>query len=221
MSFFATLKQECAAEWSAYTRHPFVLRLGDGTLPEPAFRTYLKQDYLFLIDFARAYAIAVYKAPSLAEMRSAARVIAAILDVEMDLHVKFSAAWGLTPAELERTPPSNELLAYTRFVLDTGLRGDLLALKVVLAPCVIGYAEIGQMLATANAARNDPNPYTPWIAEYAGEAYQALAADAISELDRLAKANVTPSREAELITLFRQATNLETAFWQSAYVSTE
>lgn len=221
MSFFATLKQNCAAEWSAYTRHPFVLGLGDGTLPEAAFRTYLKQDYLFLIDFARAYAIAVYKAPSLAEMRSAARVINAILDVEMDLHVKFSAAWGLTPADLERTPPSNALLAYTRYVLDTGLRSDLLALKVVLAPCVIGYAEIGRMLATSNRSNLDTNPYAAWIAEYAGEAYQALAADAIQELDQLAKLTVTPARETELITLFRQATNLETAFWQSAYASTE
>jgi hypothetical protein len=42
--------------------------MADGTLTEPAFRHYLVQDYLFfLIEFARAYALAVYKSLQLAD----------------------------------------------------------------------------------------------------------------------------------------------------------
>src|SRR5205807_7348184 len=149
MSFFERLKTAASAEWRAYTEHPFTEGLADGSLTEAAFRHYLVQDYLFLIEFARAYALAVYKAPQLADMREAAAALSAILDVEMSLHVKLCAGWGLLPTDLERAVPAAETLAYTRYVLDTGMRGDLLALKVALAPCVIGYAEIATRLAAA------------------------------------------------------------------------
>src|SRR3954467_5303380 len=113
MRFFERLKTAASAEWRAYTQHPFPEGLGDSSLPEAAFRHYLVQDYLFLIEFARAYALAVYKSPTLADMREAAAGISAILDVEMNLHVKLCAGWGLSAADLEHASPASEMLAYT------------------------------------------------------------------------------------------------------------
>src|SRR6266851_1426462 len=104
MSFFERLKRAAATEWRAYTEHPFTTGMADGTLPEPAFRHYLVQDYLFLIEFARAYALAVYKSPQLADMREAASGLSAVLDVEMNLHIKLCASWGLSPGDLEQAP---------------------------------------------------------------------------------------------------------------------
>ena len=127
MSFFDRLKARAFGEWRAYTEHPFTNGMADGSLAETAFRHFLVQDYLFLIEFARAYAVAVYKSPKLADMREAAAGLSAILDVEMDLHVKLCAGWGLARGDLEKAPPAAEILAYTRYVLDTGMRGDLLA----------------------------------------------------------------------------------------------
>src|SRR4029434_103227 len=166
MSFFERLKTAASSEWRAYTEHPFTEGLADGSLPEAAFRHYLVQDYLFLIEFARAYALSVYKSRTLADMREAAGGIAAILDVEMNLHIKLSAGWGLSATDLEQAPPAVEMLAYTRYVLDAGMRGDLLALKVALAPCVIGYAEIAARLAAQPGALAAANPYRVWTAEY-------------------------------------------------------
>ena len=175
MGFFKRLKTAASAEWRAYTEHPFTEGLADGSLPEAAFRHYLVQDYLFLIEFARAYALSVYKSPSLTDMREAAAGLSAILEVEMNLHVKLCAGWGLSAADLEQAPPAVEMLAYTRYVLDAGMRGDLLALKVALAPCVIGYAEIATRLAARPHALAATNPYSVWIAEYAGAPYQDVA----------------------------------------------
>ena len=217
MSFFERLKSAASAEWRAYTEHPFTNGLADGSLPETSFRHYLVQDYLFLIEFARAYALSIYKSPTLADMREAASGLSAILDVEMDLHVKLCAGWGLSPADLERAAPALETLAYTRYVLDTGMRGDLLALKVALAPCVIGYAEIATRLASQGDALAATNPYGVWISEYAGAAYQEVAAKALAQLDDLAARYATPAREAELIVIFREATRLEAAFWEMGW----
>jgi thiaminase (transcriptional activator TenA) len=217
MSFFQRLKTAAAAEWHAYTHHAFTAGLADGTLSEPAFRHYLVQDYLFLIEFARAYALAVYKSPQLADMREAASGLSAILDVEMNLHVKLCASWGLSPADLEQAPPAPETLAYTRYVLDAGMRGDLLTLKVALAPCVIGYAEIATRLAQQPGACAATNPYSVWINEYAGGPYQEVAAKTRSHMDRLADRYVTPAREAELIAIFKEATRLEAEFWEMGW----
>ncbi len=217
MRFFERLKTAAAAEWRAYTEHPFMNALADGSLPEAAFRHYLVQDYLFLIEFARAYALAVYKSPRLADMREAAAGLSAILDVEMDLHVKLCAGWGLLPGELEQAPAAAEMLAYTRYVLDAGMRGDLLALKVALAPCVIGYAEIATRLASRPEALAATNPYRVWIAEYAGAPYQEVAANAQAQLESLADRYATPAREAELIAIFKEATRLEADFWEMGW----
>lgn len=217
MSFFERLKTEASTEWKAYTEHPFTNALADGSLAEAAFRRYLVQDYLFLIEFARAYALAVYKSPRLADMREATAGLSAILDIEMDLHVKLCAGWGLSPDDLEQAAPAVETLAYTRYVLDTGMRGDLLALKVALAPCVIGYADIATRLASHPDANASTNPYRVWIAEYAGAPYQEVATKARAHLDSLADLYITPAREAELIGIFKEATRLEADFWEMGW----
>ena len=53
----ARLKAKASTEWRAYTEYPFTNGLADGTLAENALGYYLTQDYLFLIEFARAYAL--------------------------------------------------------------------------------------------------------------------------------------------------------------------
>jgi len=183
---------------------------GSPNNPHSVFRADLR-------GFARAYALSVYKSPKLADMREAAAGLSAILDIEMNLHVKLCAGWGLSPSDLEQTPPAVEMLAYTRYVLDAGMRGDLLALKVALAPCVIGYAEIATRLASRPDAHAATNPYRVWIAEYAGAPYQEVAAKARTHLDDLANLYATPVREADLVVIFKEATRLEADFWEMGW----
>jgi len=213
MDVFERLKEAAADEWVAYVGHPFVEGLGSGDLDEAAFKHYLVQDYLFLIQFARAYALAAYKATSLEDLRAATAGLSAIVETEMDLHVRISARWGLTRADLESAEEARATVAYTRFVLDTGQRGDLLDLYTALAPCMIGYAEIGAALSQVPGALGSANPYREWVAEYSGEAFQAAAADARATLDRLAQDRLTEARWAALAGIFRQATRLEADFW--------
>jgi thiaminase/transcriptional activator TenA len=213
MDIFDRLKSAAADDWSSYVDHAFVRQLGAGTLPEPAFRTYLVQDYLFLIQFARAYALATYKSRNLDDMKIAQGGLAAILG-EMDLHIKLCGRWGLSPAAIEAAPELQATVAYTRFVLDCGAAGDLLDLHVALAPCVIGYAEIGSKLAPDGLDALGDHPYREWIGEYAGQAYQDIAVTARRHLDDLAARAMTEQRFAELARTFGQASRLEADFWQ-------
>ena len=215
-SLFGRLRAACAEEWQAFVGHDFVERLGAGTLPESCYRHYLAQDYVFLVHFSRAYALAVYKSDSLDDMRQAAATLDALLNAEMGLHIETCAGWGLSEDDLARTPECDENLAYTRFVLERGLSGDLLDLLAALAPCVAGYAEIGHRLLA------DPgppaNPYRPWIQTYGGVEYQEVARAAVAQLDRVAArrlgaAPLDHPRWPSLVETFRTATRLEIGFW--------
>lgn len=209
---FDRLRQDCGQDWTDYVEHKFVKGMGDGTLPRASFEHYLKQDYLFLIQFARAHALALFKSANVADMRAQLAGLKAILDVEMDLHIGLCAEWGISAEELERLPEARATVAYTRFVLDAGQRGDLLDLAVTLSPCTIGYAEIGTALM-ANATGNN-DTYRVWIETYGGADYQATAEATRKEIERLAGLSLTEARYPRLLELFRQATRLETDFWQ-------
>lgn len=212
---FGRLRSAASADWTAYIDHAFVRQLAAGTLPEDAFRHYLVQDYLFLIQFARAWALAGVKADTLAELRAAARSMHGIIDTEMRLHVEFCAGWALSEADMENQPEAGATLAYTRYVLERGLTGDLLDLQVALAPCIVGYAEIGARLVAAGAATG-ANPYRAWIEMYGGAEYQDVARQAMAALDDSGSRRGADARFARLARTFTDASRLETQFWQMA-----
>jgi len=210
-----TLWRESTGEaWRRYTHHPFVEQLGDGSLPRAAFLHYLRQDYVFLIHFSRAWALAAAKAETLEELQAAAATVHALVHVEMPLHVETCAAEGISRTELEATPERRENLAYTRYVLEAGFSGDFLDLMAALAPCVLGYGEIGLRLA----ARAGDTPYRPWIDTYGGDAFQDACRTAGSLIDsalarRLGKDWEAQPRWSRLCDHFRTATLLEEGFW--------
>jgi len=216
-SLFARLRAAAAPSWERYTRHAFVHGLGDGTLPPASFRHYLVQDYLFLIHFARAYALAAFKSDTLADLRAAGRSMSAILDLEMGLHVKYCAAWGVDEAAMAATPEASATLAYTRFVLERGTAGDVLDLHVALAPCIIGYAEIAAWLSDNPATRLDGNPYRDWIAMYAAPEYRDVARAQVALLDRLGASRGAEARFGDLVRTFDAACRLEADFWEMGW----
>jgi thiaminase (transcriptional activator TenA) len=200
--------------WQAYTRHAFVEGLGDGSLPRAAFLRYLVQDYLFLVHFARAWALGVTKAETLEEMRACVATVHALIEGEMRLHVQTCAAEGLSEAELFAAEEAPANLAYTRYVLDAGHSGDFLDLLAALAPCVLGYGEIGARLA----AETGDTPYADWIATYGGAPYQDACREVGGLIDAAALRRLGPDPQASprwprLCARFATATRLEVGFW--------
>jgi len=182
-------------------------------LPAQAFRHYLKQDYLFLLHFSRAWGLAVYKSRNMAELRQGLAALKAIVDVELDLHIRYCAEWGISEQDLLSLPESRATTAYTRYVLDTGMQGELLDMHVALAPCLVGYADIATWLIAQPFTVRDGNPYNAWLSMYESAEFQAAANAERNWLDAQL-AQTTPARAAHLAHVFTQATRLEADFWQ-------
>ena len=66
----------------------------------------MKQDYVYLIDYAKLFSIGVTKATDLDTMGKFAQVLHETLHFEMDLHRQFAAEFGITNEELEATKPT-------------------------------------------------------------------------------------------------------------------
>jgi thiaminase/transcriptional activator TenA len=211
MSFAAELRAGADDIWAAQHAHPFVRGIGDGTLPEDAFRFYVRQDYLFLVDYGRLLALGAARAPRLDWMQRFAALSQAVLETEMELHRGFAARWGVTAAELEAEPPGPATRAYCDFLLRTAALGDFGELVAALLPCMWGYAEIGARLAADGLP--DHAGYSEWIEMYCSEEFAQLAAwcreltDAVAEhadRERMRSAFVTSSE-------------MELAFWEAAW----
>lgn len=200
--------------WQQYIQHDFVCQLGAGTLPADCFEHYLKQDYLFLIQFARAFGLAAYKSRNLDELRQAQSSMHGIIDIELDLHISYCEKFGISRQELEDTVESTPNMAYTRYVMERGMAGNLLDLNVALAPCIIGYAEIANWLQLQPFLLKLGNPYADWIDMYASEEYQQFANTHRVACDAVSLQQLGDSRVQELCRTFDAATRLEVDFWQ-------
>ncbi len=213
-TLFQRLRADAGGHWQNYVQHPFVLALGDGSLPREKFERFLVQDYLFLIQYARAYLLLAYKLDEPEDMRAALDTAELLLNSEMPLHVQYCAGWGITEAQMAAAPQSLELLAYTRYVLEVGHAGDALDLLVALSPCIAGYAEIGAMLAPH---MQPENLYAAWIEAYSGLDYTAQVNAALAMLERVGKARGAASRYSKLTEIFVTATKCEAAFWETGW----
>ena len=211
---FTRWREAAGQVWHAYTQHAFVEGLKDGSLPRPAFLRYLIQDYIFLIHFSRAWALAITKAETVEEMRLAAATVNALINDEIALHVKICASEGLSENDLFTAAEHPANLAYTRYVLDAGHSGDFLDLMAALAPCAMGYGEIGLRLKSETTS----DLYADWIDTYAGEGYQQGCKDAGALIDgaiarRLGDVPENSPRWSALCHRFTTATRLEVGFW--------
>ncbi|MBA2347857.1 MAG: thiaminase II [Solirubrobacterales bacterium] len=205
----------CADEvWEAQHAHPFVTGIGDGTLSEERFAHWVRQDHLFLIDYARLLALGAARAPDLPTMRRFAELTQAILGEEMELHRALAASLGIAQAELDAEPAAPATAAYCDFLLRTAALGELGELAAALLPCMWGYSEVGERLAARGAPGHEH--YDAWIATYADPAFAEQASWCRDLVNALA-AEAGPAVRSRMSRAFLASSRLELEFWEMGW----
>ena len=215
MGFSDELRQKGAPIWDREKQHPFVTGIGDGSLSLDRFRYYMRQDYIFLIDFCRAISLAVAKTRSVEDMGWFARLLHETLNTEMSPHVSFCEELGITEEELKSAQPSPTTLAYTRHLIQTAFSGGVGEIAAAMLPCSWGYCEIGQTLYDKGLPAEQPM-YSRWIEMYNSREFADLASWLRSFIDRVA----LESGEQELKRMedaFLVSSQYEFMFWDAAY----
>ncbi len=214
-SFSVELRRSAEEIWEAQHRHPFVRGIGDGTLEPERFNVWIRQDYLYLIEFARVHALGAARASSLQEMRRFADITQGLLHMEMDLHRSYAGELGISSADLEREEMRPTTQGYTDFLVRTAAVGDFVELTAALLPCIWGYAEIAERLAAAGRVTADQR-YGRWIAVYTSSEFAELVGW-VRELNDRAGEEVKAAGRERAQRAFLTSSRYELAFWQMAW----
>lgn len=216
MKFTERLYQRVHEIWEKTHQHPFVVGMGTGKLSVESFIRYMKQDYVFLVDYSKLFALGAVKARDIDTMAAFAKLLHETLHGEMDLHRQYAARFGITNQQLEETKPTPMNLAYTRYMLNVAHNGSLEELITGLLPCMWSYWEIGKMLEEKYPGSSEHPLYGEWVRMYSSDEFGALATWLIDLLDLL----VDGKSERELAVLeehFLTTTRFEYMFWDMVY----
>ena len=218
---FNLLKEKNINNWLLYTKHDFINLLSNNNLKEEYFLNYLIQDYLFLIQFSKAWSLAILKSDTLDEMKICANTVNDLINFEMELHIGLCGSYGITKDQLEVANEENENIAYTRYVLELGYSGDFLDLLSALAPCVLGYGEIGY---NGKDLKLETIMYQKWIDTYSSDEYQDVCKNVAKLIDeafvlRLGSDFINTYKWNKVNKIFNKAILLEIDFWNMALKS--
>lgn len=210
----AALRARAEPIWRAQHEHPFVRGIGDGTLDLERFKHWVRQDYRFLVEYCRLFALAASRAPDLDTLRRFAELLQATATTEMDLHRAYAREFGISEAELDQEPMAPTTRAYTDFLLRVAATGDFAELAAALLPCMWGFAEIGQALR-ARGLPSDPR-CAKWIEMYAAPDFAALAEWCRELVDRLAE-GASSAQRRRIEEAFVTSSRYEYLFWEMAW----
>ena len=212
MAFSDELLDEHETLWDAQLNHPFVVELAEGSLAEDAFRFWVEQDYRYLLDYARTFALAGVRARDEARMTRLLGIAHATLATELDLHREFAAGYGLSQADLEATAKAPTCVAYTNYLLRTAHEGSLAEISAAVYPCGQGYLDIADHMATL---ATEEHRYTPFIEKYTSDEFREVVAWMRAFVDECA--DRYPGERDAMRAAFERSARLEAAFWEMAY----
>jgi len=216
MSFTRDLQAKARATWENCYNHPFVQELGKGTLDKEKFKFYLLQDYLYLLQYAKVFAIAAIKSDTEEFMLRFSSSQYFLLANEMNLHREYMASFGITKEEMRAAKPSLYNKAYTSNMIAWGQTGGLAEILAAVFPCPWTYADFAQRLKKQYAAELDKNFYKTWIELYAGAEFSESFAWFFDALDGLV-AHMPGAQRAQIEEIFISSVEFEYLFWDMAY----
>ncbi|MFW6385151.1 MAG: thiaminase II [Halodesulfurarchaeum sp.] len=214
MTFTEWIDAEASEIWDAILEHPMVEELGAGTLEEEPFRYWLRQDYVYLIEYSRLFALGAAKAPSLDHMGTMADLLESTINHEMSLHRSYAASFDVSEAELAATMPSPTTRAYTDFLIRTASMGSFGDIAAVLLPCMWGFNETGNRLEERGIPEHEH--YAQWIEMYAGDEFTDVTQWCKDLMNEVA-ADATDTQRERYRELFLTSARYEYRFWDAAW----
>jgi thiaminase/transcriptional activator TenA len=211
-----TLTQELRHQhhdlWHRMVTHPFVIEMGDGTLPVDKFRAYFLQDYVFVHDLVAMTSMGLAKAPTFLAANQLHQFLAGILNPENDLFVRAFTELGVAAEAYAAASASPVTQAFGDFLVRTGLEGGFEDIVMVLYVTEGTYLDWGTRLLEAGK-RPSNAVYREWIDIHSPQVLGAFVAWLGQHLDRAELGSHRPRVDR----IFHTALRYEYLFWEAAY----
>jgi thiaminase (transcriptional activator TenA) len=215
MSFTDRLRQLAGSSWEAQLTHPFVVALGNGTLPERKFKYYILQDARFLGDLSRVFAAGAVKAPDSESALRFAKLAEETITVERSLHENYGKRWKMRAQDMTAVSMAPTNYAYTRHMLAVAHSGSAAEITVVALPCAWIYCVVGRHLLK-NGPPPKSHPYRDWLMLYASPEFAEVQRWMRQHVNRWAKSAGKEERQ-RMEDSFVVSSRYEWMFWEMAW----
>lgn len=202
--------------FDSYYEHPFVRGIRDGSLDHDKFRYYILQDYHYLIDYVRMFAMGAAKAPDVDTMKMFVDHCKAILDFEMNIHEGYMGKFGITEDELDNTPIALDNASYTAYMLRVAYEENAAAITAAIFACSISYEIIARRMIEDRPECENDEFYGRWIRDYSSDEYHRDNESLIDYTNRLT-AGYTEDQYKHLEDIFINCARFETLFWDMGW----
>ena len=202
--------------WQEYSRHPFVKGIEHGDLDQKKFRYYLIQDYHYLLDYMKSFAVGLAKAKS-PEMRALFSSYTRMLtESEMDIHEGYLGRLNVTREELDNTPTALDNLSYTSYMLRVAYEEGETEILAAILSCALSYEYIAKNIVESSPNSVDDPFYGDWIKGYTSERY-CKENIVLTQMLETAAADYTEKQLEHLTEIFVICSRYELAFWYMAW----
>ncbi len=202
--------------WDEFYTHPFVLGIGDGTHEIEKFKHFMVQDYLYLIEYAKVFAIGAAKADEPEIMKIFAGYISSILDGEMNIHRAYMERLGIEISEAEGAYMSADCASYTSYMIRVAYEHGPAEICAAILPCAVSYEAIAKRLVDTYPACTEHEFYGEWIRGYSCEEYHGEN-EALMALTESCARGYDERRIERLVEIGKRCSLYEKAFWDMSW----
>ncbi len=215
MSFSNHLRRLAEPIWQAQLTHPFVVELGNGSLPERKFKYYILQDARFLGDLARVFSAGALRAPDSESALRLTKLAEETIVVERSLHEGYGSKWKMTAKQMTSVPMAPTNYAYTRHMLSVSATGSAAEILVVALPCAWIYCVVGRHMLKHGPPKNN-HPYRNWLMLYASPEFAEVQRWMRKKVDEWAK-TADKGQQRRMEEAFLISSRYEWMFWEMAW----
>lgn len=202
--------------WAAYNEHPFVIGIQNGTLDQERFRYYIIQDFLYLEEYAKVFALGIAKAKNPETLSLFSKYVTLLTEGEMDIHRGYMGKFAVSREELEATPRALDNLSYTSYMLRVAYEEGEAEILAAILSCAYSYEVIARKIVERNPAALDHPFYGDWVKGYADPHYSEANVLLLKTTDRLTQ-HYTEQQVQHLVDIFIACSRYELAFWELAW----
>lgn len=208
------LWRDIAPIYDAILAHPFNQELISGALSKERFEFYIKQDALYLMDFAKALSIIAAKSDGATRIIDFIKFAEGAIVAERGLHEFYLDFYGAT-LDVGYAPAC---FAYANYMLATASLRSYEEGVAALLPCFWIYREVGAHIFSKASALSayDKNPYKKWIEMYSSPEFSAIVDKMIAITDEVGSI-ASESVRKKMAEAFAHSSRLEWLFWDGAH----
>lgn len=216
MSIVERLLEDSKEIWETFYTHPFVQGIGSGSLDHEKFKYYMIQDYLYLIDYAKVFAVGAAKAFDMDTMREFSAYTDSLMNGEMEIHRGYMKRLGITEEEAEHCPAALDNISYTSYMLRIAYEGGPADVMAAILSCALSYEEIACRLKAQYPGCWEHPFFGEWVSGYISEEYHEANQKLIALMERLAD-GFDERQIARLSEVFKNCSRYEAAFWDMGW----